>query len=108
MKNVFEIIGIDDYEFTARYIPAFILELLLVLTFSKKLIISLESFEKLNNIFPLWIYAPIAIIVVSFPIKALLRVVGETVESMLWWICHPTVFYLCKFRSRESQNILKN
>ncbi len=94
MKSIFEIIGIDDYEFTARYIPAFIFETAFLLSFWDNLNLSLETLTELNKIFPLSIFLPAMLIVASFPVKTVLRLIGEFVENILWKIKNPTIFYL--------------
>jgi len=102
MKPLLEMIGIDDYELSARYIPAFIIEILAILSFHKYFNVSPDKVKEINNIYPLSIYTPLLIVLFSFPVKAILRLIGEILELFLNSVLHPTVFYI-KYFSKNKQ-----
>ena len=111
MRKFLEIFEIDSYELGARYIPALIFELLLVYSFKEKLtFLNLQTLKELNEIFPLSIYFPILILIFLFPAKAILRLIGEIIENLIWSLKHPTITYItCRVKNTESVFIhLKN
>ncbi len=106
MRKFLEIFEIDSYELGARYIPALIFELLLVYSFKEKLIfLNLQTLKELNEIFPLSVYFPILILIFLFPVKAILRLIGEIVENIIWLLKHPTITYI-SYRVKNTKNII--
>ncbi len=106
MKNFLEDFGIDTYELGARYTPAFIFEILFLYSFSSHLkFLNLKTLEQVNKLIPLSIYAPIIILIFSFPIKAILRLLGEIIENIIWSLKQPTIVYISRGKNLENISI---
>jgi hypothetical protein len=105
MKMFLDKFEIDSYELGARYIPAFIFEILFLFSFYEYLNIDLNILKQLNEIFPLSVYFPALILIFSFPIKAILRLIGEILENIIWQLINPTIFYI-KHRVKNLEKII--